>query len=395
MTQIKHALFACANRLLQWTEASTVRLNKAIAAVRYESFLRLVHRPRSDDIFIVTYPKAGTTVMQMMVYSILGDGRLSFEHIDHVVPWFEIRYLRDPKYYDTLPSPRVFKTHQPRSRLPRNASYIYVLRNAKDTCVSFYFHLISSGAMVSQLAQFVERFVRGEVAGGSWFEHLAGCCQTQTQGRVLVVNFDDIATKLEEVVDRVSVFCGRSLSAEHRARVVAHCRFDFMKHHNARFDPRQAMKPRTRPKTEFVRRGTPGDWVDHLTPALAAAIDRRCEQALEEMGGTLTAEARRVLEPTGGRRCGTLQVRLGEGGTSEAQLGITEVGELGGLKVAVDGQPLKVGDEVRLEIQRTDSDLIIVDCAEVAAVTDKLMDLRFVKLAPHAAEQLKAHTSLR
>src|SRR5262249_49561577 len=45
--------------------------------------------PRPDDIFIVTYPRSGTTWMQMILYQLTTDGNMDIPHIAERCPWFE------------------------------------------------------------------------------------------------------------------------------------------------------------------------------------------------------------------------------------------------------------------------------------------------------------------
>jgi len=73
-------------------------------------WLRLKHFdyvPRPDDIFIVTYPRSGTTWMQMILYQLTTDGSMDFPHIAEYCPWFE-RSLRSARGFETRPAPRIF-----------------------------------------------------------------------------------------------------------------------------------------------------------------------------------------------------------------------------------------------------------------------------------------------
>src|SRR5262245_3833885 len=90
-------------------------LGKLSALVSKLEWLRLKYldyAPRPDDIFIVTYPRSGTTWMQMILYQLTTDGNMNFPHITQHCPWFE-RSLKAGKGFDTLPAPRLFKSHLP------------------------------------------------------------------------------------------------------------------------------------------------------------------------------------------------------------------------------------------------------------------------------------------
>ena len=72
---------------------------------------------RPDDVFIVTYPKAGTTWTQRIAQLIMcrGDVERDPRLVSDAVPWFEKLPQIDA---DKLPSPRIFKSHTPVRGIP-------------------------------------------------------------------------------------------------------------------------------------------------------------------------------------------------------------------------------------------------------------------------------------
>jgi hypothetical protein len=382
-------VYAGMSRLLARAEAGIMLLTRAVGFLKYQSFLRLFHTPRPDDVFIVSYPKAGTTVMQMMLHNIVGDGSMDFEHIDTVVPWFEVKFLSDVTYYDGLPSPRVFKTHFTFAKLPRNALYIYLLRNPKDTCVSYYFHIMSAARRRLPLGLFVARFLRGHAGEPSWFKHLEACCRPRHRERVLLVNYDDFANALGDVVDQVSAFFGYKLDEQKRIKVIERCSFGFMKRHSEKFDPRNASGGSVIEKTDFIRKGMPGDWVNHLTPALASVIDQRFEEMSRDLQPHLSDQHARILTPPASGRRGTLRVWIGP--AQPHRLLVEFGGEIvpWGIRMAANGQPLQVGDRIRLELILGESVRIVAEMAEVVFIAGGVMDLRLAGMEAMAVTQLR------
>ena len=109
-------------------------------------------KPRPDDIWIVTYPKSGTTWTQQIVRLILNRGKNDGKLLSEVIPFVEGVNPKLPGYnkplnLDEMASPRAFKSHFPYDQMPcgplntTQGKYIYVVRNPKDVFVSLHIHV--------------------------------------------------------------------------------------------------------------------------------------------------------------------------------------------------------------------------------------------------------------
>ena len=62
--------------------------------------------------------------------------------VTEVIPWFE---EGSQARMESLPDPRIFKSHSPYSMVARTeaspAKYIYIARNPRDTAVSMFHHM--------------------------------------------------------------------------------------------------------------------------------------------------------------------------------------------------------------------------------------------------------------
>jgi hypothetical protein len=132
--QLAARLLKAAAAVLQWF-ADLLSM-----AVRKLQWIRLAHLefvPRPDDVFIVTYPRSGTTWMQMILYQLTTDGDMGFPHIYEYCPWFE-RSSRSGLAFEARPSPRLFKSHLPYKQVPKGpCKYIYIARDGRDVAVSY------------------------------------------------------------------------------------------------------------------------------------------------------------------------------------------------------------------------------------------------------------------
>ena len=44
-------------------------------------------KPRPSDVFVVTYPKCGTTWVQQIMHMLRSNGNMNFGEVTEVIPW--------------------------------------------------------------------------------------------------------------------------------------------------------------------------------------------------------------------------------------------------------------------------------------------------------------------
>ena len=96
----------------------------------------------------------------------------------HLPPQAQEMMLESIKLAENMPSPRVIKTHLPLAMLPPHlldtCKVIFVCRNPKDTCVSYYYHQrnIPAYNYVGNFEDFAEMFKNGTLEYGSYWTML-------------------------------------------------------------------------------------------------------------------------------------------------------------------------------------------------------------------------------
>lgn len=240
-----------------------------------------------DDVFIVTYPKSGTTWLQMIMYQLTTDGAMGFRHIDEMSPHLEETLMPQGRKISDLPGRlRVVKSHHPyRDILKGPGRYIYGVRNGLDVAVSYYYHARKYvGWNNRPLDEFFVQFMKGEVPYGSWFEHVAGWLRNEDRLNVLIVSYEELSADLEAGVRRIADFCGITLDPADMPRILERCSFAFMREHEAKF----ALEVRRPPRdtaTHFIRQGKVGAWQQELDPRLVSEFQEAYDQWLRGPDG--------------------------------------------------------------------------------------------------------------
>ncbi|XP_037675956.1 sulfotransferase 2B1 isoform X2 [Choloepus didactylus] len=237
---------------------------------------------RDDDIFIVTYPKSGTTWMIEILSLILRDGDASW--VRSVPIWERAPWCETIMGAFSLPdqsSPRLMSSHLPiqlftKAFFSSKAKVIYLSRNPRDVVVSLYHYSKIAGQLKDPGTpdQFLWDFLNGEVQFGSWFDHIKGWIRMQGKENFLFITYEELQQDLRGSVQRVCEFLGRSLGEEALDSVVAHSAFGAMK---ANTMSNYTLLPSSlldHSHGAFLRKGVSGDWKNHFTVAQSEAFDR-------------------------------------------------------------------------------------------------------------------------
>lgn len=237
---------------------------------------------RPDDIFIVTYPKSGTTWMQMILYQLLTDGSMAIPHIRTFSPFFEIDMIAAAKKFDALPSPRVFKTHLSLKRVYHPAArFIYVARDGMDVAYSYYHHFCAYNGTNEPFETFFERFLKQGIAGQHWFRHVAGAHGFRDRPNVLLLRFEDLLDDLEGQIGKIRSFCGLEIGAGEMPRILQRCGFAFMKEHEAKFEwATGGLFARGMILNRFIREGLKDGGSRGLPESLTRSYARQYERFL-------------------------------------------------------------------------------------------------------------------
>ncbi|XP_076193046.1 sulfotransferase 1 family member D1-like isoform X1 [Aptenodytes patagonicus] len=197
---------------------------------------------RPDDLLIATYPKSGTTWLSEILDMIYHDGDVEKCRRDAIfnrVPFLEMKapeMLSGVELLEKTPSPRLVKTHLPVRLLPtsfrdKDCKVIYMARNPKDVVVSYYYfyQMAKVHPNPGTLGEFLETFMAGKVAYGSWYEHVQGWWEKKQEKQLLYLFYEDMKKDPQQEVQKILQFLGKEVAEGTVARILHHTSFQEMR----------------------------------------------------------------------------------------------------------------------------------------------------------------------
>ncbi len=221
---------------------------------------------RENDVSYCAYPKSGSTWLSNIIYLILHNGEIpEGDTLRNCLHWMESSwpYPRSKTEVERLPSPRIFKSHMPYDMAlaggpsSNQAKYIYIARNPKDVCVS-YFHFESdkawSGHYNGSWEHWFNAFMEGHVQRGSWFDHVLSWWQMRNTENLLFLKYEDLKRDFENQLIKIATFLGYSISPGVVDSIIEKTGFEQMK--SIKFSSHQEISD----FEGFFRKGEIGSW---------------------------------------------------------------------------------------------------------------------------------------
>lgn len=287
---------------------------------------------RPDDVWVVTFPKCGTTWTQEMVWQVANNcdferGKvnltsrfpfLEFETLmdpSKILPgmqgfiggkmfkltgWWENLKLSKPQswlgYRDAVDmledytERRFIKSHIPLSLLPPSlldtAKVVYVARNPKDVLVSYYHHhkLLKNHDFVGDLPQFAKWFIQDKVMLSPFFPHVEEAWSFKDNPNMLFLFYEEMKRDLRSVIGRVSDFLGKELSEEQVNNLVVHLDIkNFRKNPAVNLEFGKDLGVANQ-EGSFIRKGQVGGWKEEFQdfPEMEKEVNNWVEENMKK-----------------------------------------------------------------------------------------------------------------
>jgi hypothetical protein len=239
----------------------------------------LNYKPEKEEKFIVTYPKCGTTWTQQIICLIHNNGIIQKSDTEYITnSFFEIQ---GKESLNISMKPRVIKTHMAFDLMPYNksAKYLCVLRNPKDVCVSYYYHVKRRPYFqwLSDFHHFFNIWIKGEMPYGDYFKHVLSFWSHRFDDNLTFLVYEHMKYNTRDAVFKIAEFLGEEFVVKLKEnnelvlnKVIESSTVDVMKFTN-NFD-------------DSVRKGVVGDWRNHFNKAESDLVDEKVKELFSGTG---------------------------------------------------------------------------------------------------------------
>ncbi|MFZ5910102.1 MAG: sulfotransferase domain-containing protein [Chloroflexota bacterium] len=247
---------------------------------------RFVESVRPSDVFLVTYPKSGTTWVGFLLANLIHGKQeppLNLRTYLKYIPDINNSYFDGSNLscYSDMPDPRFFSTHAPYE--PAFSKVIYVIRDPRDVLVSYWHH---TKVMKPWFKLTIDEYiVNGQHWPNSWHEHVAGWVLGGHRN-VFVVRYEDLKKGPVDTVKKMLDFVDFPYDEELIMHAVNTSRFEKMKSLEEKYGSGQhndSLKG-------FIRQGKTGSWRDEISHETLVALEKKFGFVMKAVGYELTTE---------------------------------------------------------------------------------------------------------
>lgn len=154
---------------------------------------------------------------------------------------------------------------------------IYVARNPKDLCVSYYHYCLLVHGLVGTFEEFCEIFLNDKAPIGPVWPHVIDFWNMRNEPNVLFLKYEDMKKDLPSTIQKCAKFLGveRSITDDEVTRMCDHLKFDRMQKNPAvNIESYLQLNGDKERNVQFIRKGQIGDWKNYMSDELSARFDQ-------------------------------------------------------------------------------------------------------------------------
>ncbi|KAJ8040076.1 Sulfotransferase family cytosolic 1B member 1 [Holothuria leucospilota] len=257
---------------------------------------------REDDLILTSYQKSDTHWMQKILLLIQQDGHVNKikREVDPSLNG-DIAFRVPPDFRKSVadslakcPSPRFYRSHLPSQHLPpevwsKKSKVVYITRDPKDICASFYNFSNTNPENVRKIPWEIvfDNFISEKVIFGNWCNHALGYWKHRNDGHVFFTTFEEMKQGYSIIIRRLATFLGTTISPEGLERIVEHSILEGMKRTYPKIEQEVEngiMYTRVFGLMPIIQKGVSGGWKTLFSEEQREKMDRVMKERLVGTG---------------------------------------------------------------------------------------------------------------
>lgn len=238
------------------------------------------------DAFLLSYPRSGNTWLRLMLAGLAREKETAvatFDNVRFIIP--EVGGQRSAPRL--LPGGgRIIKSHELGTGRYRRRCVpaVYVIRDGRDVCVSYYYWSLRHGTFDGSLTAFTERFLAGDVGPyGAWHTHPQSWLEDPAAAaRIEVVRYEDCLAEPERMLGSVASSLGIGADPDLIRETVEMHSFERMQSLEQQSD--RLRRSSERDDIPVVRAGRSGEWRDAFSDRDASRFEAVAGETLGRYG---------------------------------------------------------------------------------------------------------------
>lgn len=256
---------------------------------------------RKDDVWVISYPKCGTTWTQEMVTLLCTD--LDYGEAANIPLIHRWHFLEFESIFEKMesidkaaaaPSPRYMKSHLPVGLLPVQLwtvcpKIVYVARNPMDTAISYYHHLRNVMQMEAKLDEYYEAFLADQIVWSPFHSHIISFWNMRNEENISFITYEDMKFDMISVLKFLANFFGKTYKEDELKELMSHLSFEkmtsnescnngdvkeFVQHIFGRAMPDEDFK--------FMRKGQAGGYKGDMSPELIERFTKWTQEKIKD-----------------------------------------------------------------------------------------------------------------